>query len=190
MGGRGSWSQTYKNEMVIGGAGVNFGDSKKDLNARFNPGGRFVNSGTTARHAEAIISQNDYETGIIIEAKTGDVLAAYKGGRDSVGFADNTAGTDNYGNLKGNVMTHNHPSGLAVFSAADLRVSAHYGVKEVRVTTKRNGTAILTANNQHSDMAGLAKAYDRATTGKMTAKQAQDWLRKNASSYGITFRLE
>lgn len=176
--------------MMIGGGAQSTGRDIQDLNARYNPGGRYVSPAITASHAEKIITQNNYETGIIIDARTGDVIAAYKGGKSSVGFSDPIKGTDDYGKLAGNIMTHNHPSGSAVFSNADLSVSAYYGVKEVRAATKNNGTAVLTKNNQHSDMTGLAAAYSVYISSGVSVKDAQNWLRSNSSKYGCTFKIE
>ena len=82
------------------------------------------------------------------------------------------------------------------FSAADISVTAKYGGKAVRASTKNNGTVMLSSNNQHSNMAGLAKAYkkkyDAAGTknGLSSINHANAWLQQNANKYGCTFTKE
>ena len=77
MGGRGSWSETYKNEMSLDYDSWDLSDNYKQLNSKYNPGGRFKTPEGTARHVEEMIVGNNYETAVVIDAENGDVLAAY-----------------------------------------------------------------------------------------------------------------
>ena len=85
---------------------------------------------------------------------------------------------------------------MAAFSAADISVTAEYGGKAGRTSTKNNGTVMLSANNQHSNMAGLARAYEKKYNAAGTknwftsADHANTWLQQNAYKYGCTFTKE
>ena len=197
MGGRGAFSQSNK-ERYFGarnGAAGGGTPSTKIPSSQFQ---HMVNGkaspGTTAKHVEGIITKNAYETGVIIDSN-GFVVAAYKGGKRSVGFSDGKS-NDDYSKIKGNTMTHNHPSGTAAFSAADIGVTAEYGGKAVRAATRSNGTAVLEAKNHNSDMKGLARAYAKkynaagTKNGFSTSKEANAWLKRNAPKYGCIFRIE
>lgn len=144
----------------------------------------------TARSVEREITQNSYETGVIID-RDGFVVAAYKGDSHSVGFSDGR-GHDDYHLISGNIMTHNHPSGSAAFSDSDMRLAAYYGAKELRAATRSNGTAILTADSHHSDWRALNSAYQSAyaTSAMLTVRDAQTWLFQNAGRYGFTFVID
>lgn len=185
-----------------GGSGVpraSFGPSsepsEKLLNAPWQKlEGASASVGETARAAEAKIAQNDYETGLIIDQQ-GFVLAAYKGGKSSVNFG---ADSDK---VRGNVVTHNHPSGSPVFSVADVRSSAILGAHGIRATTLANGTAYLKSANHRADWSGFAKAYEaempklsasalKTGGGKSAYKVYHDWYKANASKYNLEFSLE
>lgn len=186
MGGRGmSWRRLAKGEQIIyGGSGGSGGAAEKIPAAEFQTiSGNRVSRGATLARVEGMIAQHTYETGLIIDEQ-GFVLAAYKGDESSVNF-----GSEGY-LVRGNTMTHNHPSGTAVFSVADIRSTGIMGGVGVRATTRTNGTASLTKNSNRPNWGGLANAYDSFLTGGKTVSQAQDWLRENAPKYGLKFTLE
>lgn len=193
MGGRGAWSATASLESQrlsksLGGQGK---PSEKLHNSIFqHMEGNRTSTQATAREVERKIAQNSYETGVIID-RDGFVIAAYKGDARSVGFSDGK-GNDDYHLISGNTMTHNHPSGSAAFSDADMRIAAFYGARELRATTKNNGTAILTADTHHADWRALNDAYQAAyaTSAMSTVRDAQTWLFQNAGNYGFTFVID
>lgn len=189
-----------------GGSGVpraSFGPSsepsEKLLNAPWQKlEGASASVGETARAAEAKIAQNDYETGLIIDQQ-GFVIAAYRGGQHSVNFG---ADSDK---VRGNTVTHNHPSGMPVFSTADVRSSAILGAHGIRATTLEHGTAYLRSANHRADWAGFAKAYEESMQSlnakvlfgtdpkegpRGRHKVFHDWYKANAPKYNLEFSLE
>ncbi|MEG0025601.1 MAG: hypothetical protein RR719_09695, partial [Akkermansia sp.] len=114
----------------------------------------------------------------------GFVLAAYKGGRNSVNF-----GSD--GHLaRGNTITHNHPSGAAAFSVADIASTGKLGGVAIRATTKSGGTAALQKASNNPQWGKMSAAYSKFLGSGKTVKQAQEWLSSNAPKYGLKFTLE
>lgn len=106
-------------------------------------------------------------------------------------------------------LTHNHPSGSAFFSVADLATPAVYAtgggkLREVRAVTKDNGTASIVAARQDASWNSLATAYNSAQRsirrdwldhGVVTSIASvsafyQKWLAANAPKYGFRFRVE
>lgn len=193
MGGRGAWSATASRESErlsrsVGGSGR---PSEKLPSSMFQHlEGNRTSTTATARAVENSITQNSFETGVIIDTE-GFVVAAYKGDSHSVGFSDGR-GNDDYSKLAGSVMTHNHPSGSAAFSDADIMLASYYGVREIRAATRNNGTAVLTAVNHHADWRTLNRAYQRdyATSAMPTVRSAQQWMFDNASNFGFTFVID
>lgn len=158
--------------------------SEKLLAAAFQTiSGNKVSQQATFAAVEKKITQNSYETGVIVD-QYGFVLAAYKGTRGSVNFAG-----ESY-KVRGNIVTHNHPSGSAVFSVADIKVTGSLGGVGIRAATKTNGTASLVKVSQRADFEGLAGEYRRFLSHGRSVKEAQDWLSQNAGKYGLKFKVE
>ena len=203
MGGRGTSSMSAL--VAMAGGNNNGQDSEKLLNAPWQhyEGGNKVSVGATLTSAESKISGNSFETGILVD-KDGFVVAAYKGGRSSVSFGDEPASK-----FQNATLTHNHPSGSAFFSVADLATPAVYAagggkLREVRAVTKDNGTASIVAARQDASWNRLATAYNNAQRsirrdwldhGDLTSIASastfyQKWLAENAPKYGFQFRVE
>ena len=183
MGGRGSWSAPAKGER-IGKGGRGGAPSEKLPASQFQTiDGNRVSKRATFSNVEKLIAQHTYETGIIVDSQ-GFVLAAYKGGKNSVNF-----GSDS-GKVKGNIVTHNHPSGAAAFSVADIKSTGNLGGVGIRATTKGNGTAVLAKASNNPQWGKMASAYSKHLGSGKTVSQAQDWLKKNAPLYGLKFTLE
>ena len=184
MGGRGSFSTTMKSER-LGSLPNKIEKSIKIPAAPFLAiSGNRVSKEETFQHIEGIIAKNSFETGVIVDPQ-GFPVAAYKGGPHSVSF-----GVDQ-SKVKGNFVTHNHPSGYAVFSPGDLTTSASLGAMGVRATTLKNGTASLVRVSSRADFNGLAVAYHRyLSAGGRTAGEATAWISQNAGKYGLKFTLE
>lgn len=163
--------------------------STKLNNARFQVlDGNRVSMEATLAANEPKIASNDYETGLIVDDQ-GFVIAAYKGGTNYVDF-----GTD-AGLVRGNMVTHNHPSGAAAFSVADIASTGIEGGLGIRATTRTNGTVELrNAGSRQGDWAGLADAYkrylDSGPGGQRSITAAQRWLARNAKNYGLRFTKE
>lgn len=94
------------------------------------------------------------------------------------------------GKVKGNIVTHNHPSGAAAFSVADIKSTGNLGGVGIRATTKGNGTAVLAKASNNPQWGKMASAYSKHLGSGKTVSQAQDWLKKNAPLYGLKFTLE
>lgn len=185
MGGRGSWSATAKGEqLVYGGMSAGGAESERQLAAYYQTiSGNRVSQEQTFARVEPMIASHTYETGLIVD-EYGFVLAAYKGGQNSVNF-----GSDS-GLVRGNTITHNHPSGAAAFSVADIATTGSLGGVAIRATTKGNGTAVLEAASNNPRWSAMASAYNSFLGNGRTVSQAQSWLSENASRYGLRFRLE
>lgn len=184
MGGRGATSFINRGGIVLNGGRREYGKSKKIHSAPFQAiNGNKNSKSMTFSKVEKMIASNNYETGLIVD-NNGFVLAAYKGTKDSVGFASDIS------KIKGNIVTHNHPSGNAVFSVADIKVSGKYGAVGVRATTKNNGTAVLRKASNNPNWEQLAKDYNRFGKKLRTPKEAQNWLSKNSGKYGLKFEVE
>lgn len=184
MGGRGSWSKTAKNEKIASGGGDFDRDSQKLLTAYYQTiVGNKVSPEATFARVEKDIAQHTYETGLIVDSD-GFVLAAYKGGQNSVNFGPDS------GKVKGNIVTHNHPSGAAAFSVADIASTGAMGGIGIRATTKNNGTAVLMKSSNSPQWSKMASAYKTFLNGGASVSEAQKWLSKNASKYGLKFKLE
>ena len=192
MGGRGTNSKSFdnamrkmtisNNESFGGGRGAD-DSSKKIPSAYFQTiDGNKVSESKTLKSAEAKIIKNRYETGIIVD-NDGFVLAAYKGNRTSVSLGND------FKKVKGNTLTHNHPSGIPLPSAADIRVSGKYGAKEVRMATT-HGTGILSViprGGSTPEWGKLAFDYDKIIGDGTNAARAYKWLTRNAKDYGFIF---
>lgn len=185
MGGRGSAYKTRMDKIGkegFGGGGSNSGSpSKKLLNSAFNHAEGNKNSvAIAANYIETKIKGNNYETGVIID-KQGFVVAVYKGGKASVDFGADIS------KIKGNIVTHNHPSGTLIFSRADIRTTAKQGGAGVRVVVNSGRTLELRANNQHSDMMKVSAEYDKLFTNKNIGQnQLNTELSKIAKKHGCT----
>lgn len=179
------FSATAKREgLIFGGSSADSTESQKLLTAYYQTiTENRVSQQATLLKVEAEITKNSYETCIIVDAD-GFVLAAYKGGKSSVNL-----GKD-YNLAKGNLITHNHPSGLAVLSVGDIRYTGKLGGIGVRAATKRNGTAVLSKASNRPKWGDFADAYERFLEPGRTARQARTWLFKNASDYGLKFTIE
>lgn len=184
MGGRGTWSETAKGEKLMGRGSAQSGSAEKIPASQFQTiSGNRVSKSATFANVERKIAQNGYETGVIVDGQ-GFVVAAYKGGKNSVNF-----GSD-FSKIRGNIVTHNHPSNAAAFSVADIMTTGEAGGIGIRATTKSNGTAVLAKASNSPKWGKMASAYDGFLSKKRTVAQAQDWLSKNAPKYGLTFRVE
>lgn len=184
MGGRGSWSQTSRGETLTAGGDNMAALSEKIPAAYFQTiDGNRVSKSATFANIESKIAKHTYETGIIVDSQ-GFVVTAYKGGRNSVNFGNEG------GKVRGNIITHNHPSGAAAFSVADIRTTGSLGGIGVRATTKSNGTAVLRKASNNPQWEKMASHYDSFLRGGKTVSQAQEWLSQNATKYGLTFYLE
>lgn len=187
MGGRGSWSQTARGEKLIGGGmpGDSQVPSEKIPAAQYQTlqNGNKVSKSATFARVEREISQHTYETGLIVDSY-GFVIAAYKGGRNSVNFGDEAS------KVKGNIITHNHPSGSAAFSVADIASTGKMEGIGIRATTKNNGTAVLMKASNKPEWGKMAKAYESFLAKGKTVRQAQKWLASNAGNYSLAFKIE
>ena len=184
MGGRGSWSATAKGERIGGGGGSAGSPSEKIPASQFQTiDGNRVSKRATFSNVEKRIAEHTYETGLIVDSQ-GFVLAAYKGGKNSVNFGSDSK------KIKGNIVTHNHPSGSAAFSVADIASTGAYGGIGIRATTKGSGTAVLAKASNKPQWGKMASSYEQYLGGRRTVAQAQDWLKKNAPKYGLKFTLE
>lgn len=65
------------------------------------------------------------------------------------------------GKVKGNIVTHNHPSGAAAFSVADIKSTGNLGGVGIRATTKGNGTARRYPGNYTNFIARKKENYDK-----------------------------
>lgn len=187
MGGRGSWSQTARGEKLVGKGmpGSASIPSQKIPASQFQTlqNGNKVSKSATFARVEKEISKHTYETGLIVDSQ-GFVIAAYKGSRSSVNFGNES------GKIKGNIITHNHPSGAAAFSVADISSTGKMGGIGIRAATKNNGTAVLKKASNNPEWGKMAKAYDSFLANGKTMKQAQKWLASNAGKYGLSFKIE
>ena len=185
MGGRGSWPQTAKGERLLSTrSNLDQTPSEKLLTARYQTiTGNKVSQEATFSRVEKDMARHTYETGLIVDGD-GFVLAARKGGKNSVNFGNDSV------LVKGNTVTHNHPSGAAAFSVADIKVTGELGGVAIRATTKTNGTAVLKKSSNNPQWGKMASAYSRFLGSGKTVKQAQEWLESNASKYGLRFALE
>lgn len=184
MGGRGSWSATAKGERIGKSGGSAGAPSEKIPASQFQTiDGNRVSKKATFSNVEKRIAEHTFETGLIVDNQ-GFVLAAYKGGKNSVNF-----GSDS-GKIKGNIVTHNHPSGAAAFSVADIASTGSLGGIGIRATTKGNGTAVLAKASNNPQWGKMASSYGKYLGRGKTIVQAQDWLKKNAPRYGLKFTLE
>lgn len=185
MGGRGSWSETAKGERVISGGQIRFdAESQKQLTAYYQTiSGNRTSPERTFRNVERMITQHTYETGLIVDSQ-GFVLAAYKGGKNSVNFGPDS------GLARGNTVTHNHPSGAAAPSVADIRSAGAMGVIAIRAATKSNGTAVLEKASNNPQWDKMASDYDAFIGNGKTVREAREWLFRKAKDYGLRFTVE
>lgn len=170
--------------MISAGGNAGNKPSDKLLTARYQTiAGNRVSQESTFGRVEKEIAKHTYETGLIID-RDGFVLAAYKGGKNSVNFGGD-------GRLaKGNTITHNHPSGAAAFSVADIASTGKLGGVAIRATTKSGGTAALQKASNNPQWGKMSAAYSKFLGSGKTVKQAQEWLSSNAPKYGLKFTLE
>ena len=94
--------------------------------------------------------------------------------------------------MKGNIVTHNHPSGVPLPSTPDIRVAGANGAKEIRMATV-HGTGSLKAVSRGGTVAnwsGLARDYGKMLGSGKDVMKAYNWLVKNAKNYGLSFKIE
>ena len=191
MGGRGASSASFNkamgSELVLpdGRGGGRAEISKKIPSAYFQTlEGNRVSAQKTLTNTEGKIIKNDYETGVIID-NDGFVQAAYKGGKTSVNFGRDSE------KMKGNIVTHNHPSGVPLPSRGDILTAGTYGAKEIRMATI-HGTGslkVLSSGGSIPKWNRLAFDYNKMIGTGTSALKAYKWLTKNARNYGLAFSV-
>lgn len=118
-------------------------------------------------------------------------------------------------NARDNVITHNHPRGRN-FSMEDIQVAQYYGVRELRATTRDNGTYVLRRTYELGKPPAawqrFALDYQRAFNQTQRIIQGRidrgelgmnpsgwyreegrlmgEWLKNNAETYGWKYRKE
>ena len=150
----------------------------------------------------------DHEQLHIVDAKTGMIISAVDGGKRSVGITPNAMT-----NIKNNIVTHNHPSGNAAFSSADIWTLS-LGMKEVRASAV-NGISSIRKTGNKQNVNGLGNAYQKnlgrlhslgsRNANKIKRKNyktnedhqkavdltksapSRNWLQSNAGKYGFKF---
>ena len=159
MGGRGSSSGSSGGAASdiwgSGGGGVLVGDQDLDINlAGLTPmQGNKVDGAKTLAAVEQRTVGLDHEQLYVIDGQ-GFVVAATDGDKGSVPITARTAK-----NIKGNVMTHNHPRDDSevnggTFSYADINCLS-LGMSELRATASE-GTYSLKAKTNRADGRGFA----------------------------------
>lgn len=201
MGGRGSVSRSTLEKWAAGDIyGAGGGEpSERLFNAPWQryENGNQVSVGATLEQAESRIRANSFETGIIVD-RDGFVTDAFKGGASSVSFGDTPVS-----HFEGATITHNHPSGVPIFSVADLATPALYSydggtLAGIRATTSNNGTFSLRQRGNSPDWMGLAVSWERARTNKsITRRKGQEridaaarWFETAAPKWGFEFVYE
>ena|GEM_PF-1431313 len=76
----------------------------------------------------------DHEKGVII-GMNGDVLHVVRGSKNGLDFPTDW--------IKDNIITHNHPNDICIFSTLDIQSFVDYGGYEIRVVTQRGLFASL-----------------------------------------------
>lgn len=182
MGGRGSSSGGGGTPSSdIWGQGGGSPSSGTDMNlAGLTPmQGNKVDGAATLASVEASTQGLDHEQLFVVDSQ-GFVVAATDGDKGSVPITARTAR-----NLKGNVMTHNHPRDNAevnggTFSYADINCLS-LGMKELRASA-REGTYSLKAKTNRADGAGFA-AYMLKNKNTINKGMAQASSKLNAKNY-------
>lgn len=182
MGGRGSSSGGGGTPTSdIWGSGALGTDTTTDINlAGLTPiSGNKVDGAKTLASVEARSAGLDHEQLYVVDDQ-GFVVAASDGNKGSVGITARTAA-----NLKGNVMTHNHPRDNSevnggTFSAADISCLS-LGMKELRASAKE-GTYSLKAKSNRADGAGFA-SYMQSQKSTINSGMAKASSKLKAKDY-------
>ena len=125
------------------------------------------------RNGEQIISQNIYET-LIVYDTDGNELFRQDGGERSVSLTP-----EQIEQLKGNIITHNHPSaikdgssGVSVMTASDIRVDGNALPLEGRMVTGKGQLDIITYTEKFNG--------DNARLLANKMEQAEKYYKKTA----------
>lgn len=152
---------------------------------------------------ERILSGNDYETAIIYNAD-GSRKFSKKGTSEDVKFTNKQIAE-----MKGCVLTHNHPNGT-VFSPADINILRRGQLSEMRASNGKGSYVLRNAGGWHKDITNLKsieKAYWECmnTVGARYAdisaqegkplfaylrKMDEDGLKLFSEKYGLEFSWE
>lgn len=181
-------------------------------------GGRASSSGFNAyqrnvRKAEDTIRNETVEHLLMLDEQGRIKFRASDGIADQVGLTPEMEA-----NARDAVLTHNHPGGTTL-SSDDIECAIYYGMKEVRATTASGLTYVLTRNyDLHQggknpppgNFQNFPKVFSRVTRqamddaalkvqrgeisksqwGKAQSDTRREWLKKNASFYGWTYKEE
>lgn len=214
MGGRGSSSSSSGNPVsdIFGGSGMS-ADKTTDINlAGLTPiDGNKVNGEATLASVEARSAGLNHEQLYVIDSD-GFVVAASDGNAGSVGITARTAR-----NLKGNVMTHNHPRDDSAYSGGpfsygdisclkygmkEMRASASEGTYSLKAGNKANGAgfAAYMLKNRGEINKGMASASSKIKAQNYSSEKAlhaakfnaemqwlSGWYSQNASKFGYTY---
>lgn len=160
MGGRGSFSATYKRDIgFLKGEG---GGQKKP-----RPMGTEKFQGMSLQQIEERIRNLSHEELFAIDSD-GNVIAAYRGNRNSVAFPSSLA------KVEGATVTHGHPKGLAnfggTFSFADVYNMAESKWAEHRATASGQGEMnYIIRRTSKSDGSGLVERV-KSDEGSVTQR--------------------
>jgi hypothetical protein len=182
MGGRGAWSATSsgRTEGPQGGGSNNPSEKLNAAEYQRILDGDKVSVANTLANAETLIRHERREIGLIVD-EDGFVLTARRGDVRSVNFV----GEEHL--IAGNIVTHNHPSGFAVFSENDLFSTAGLKGRGIRATGWRSDgspvTISLTALTSNADFKKYAQEYHDALPGLI--KEAQGYPPQSARFYNV-----
>ena len=182
FGGRGAGSES----SLFGGRGENNerGRRNPDLPAKMNRmyNGNNMSIDNTISVFEAA-HKNAGSEHLIAYDDNGFVSVYTHGGKHAVGFfPDEVAGKH---------VIHNHPSG-SHFSMKDLQNLSTTGEKSITATS-RNGYRYTATKTAKFDAKGWSKALSTAKTSGDTStiegynKAVHNWLKRNASKYGVDY---
>lgn len=182
-----------------GGASIAMG-----VNGASPAGKRLAVAGTLQQVEKANLNL-DHEVATIVNPDNGKVIFSKEGGRDGMSF-----NKSELWELKGQVLTHNHPDGV-IFSPSDVAMA--YSVKTIRATAPDGGVYELswmnrrdavTAYNDHYmkvraeslKQLGVAEnTLDRNLTPEQRkasfdyiSQSCHQWLSDNASKYHYQYR--
>jgi hypothetical protein len=135
--------------------------------------GRSAGGGLASRESQ--IKNSPTEKASIFDANGKELFRNDEGDANSVSFAPGR------GKLKGNIYTHNHPSGSS-FSERDLVVAATYDVKEMRVVTK-GVTYSLKSSKYQWGLSGKDKQGAIGVAWNDAKKAATSRLKSYVSGY-------
>ena len=138
-----------KLDYFNGSEGLFFGEAKRLPLAEYNPyaNQRFIDQDDTIEYNRNKISTLSHEEALVY--KDGYAVSGCLGGKHSVALTDEFVD-----NIKGNYMTHNHPSG-GTFSFVDLQIlynqpdtmeaCGHKGYYTMRLTNKADVDGFINA---------------------------------------------